>query len=54
MRNCQDTFETRKRFFISAFSICMTVSESVEKSGMFYRVVLDCKKKQGGVGMILH
>ena len=24
MRNFQDTFETRKRFFISAFSICMT------------------------------
>ena len=26
MRNFQDTFETRKRRFISAFSICMTVS----------------------------
>ena len=25
MRNFQDTFETRKRLFISAFSICMTV-----------------------------
>ena len=25
MRNLQDTFETRKRSFISAFSICMTV-----------------------------
>ena len=25
MRNFQDTFETRKRPFISAFSICMTV-----------------------------
>ena len=24
MRNFQDTFETRKRLFISAFSICMT------------------------------
>ena len=24
MRNFQDTFETRKRSFISAFSICMT------------------------------
>ena len=23
--NCQDTFETRTRSFISAFSICMTV-----------------------------
>ena len=25
MRNFHDTFETRKRSFISAFSICMTV-----------------------------
>ena len=25
MRNFQDTFETLKRSFISAFSICMTV-----------------------------
>ena len=25
MRNFQDTLETRKRSFISAFSICMTV-----------------------------
>ena len=25
MRNFQDTFETNKRSFISAFSICMTV-----------------------------
>ena len=25
MRNFQDTFETRKRSFISAFSICMTL-----------------------------
>ena len=25
MRNFQDSFETRKRSFISAFSICMTV-----------------------------
>ena len=26
MRNFQDTIETHKRSFISAFSICMTVS----------------------------
>ena len=26
MRNFQDTFETRKQSFVSAFSICMTVS----------------------------
>ena len=25
MRNFQDNFETRKRSYISAFSICMTV-----------------------------
>ena len=25
MRNFQDTFETYKRTFISAFSVCMTV-----------------------------
>ena len=25
MRNFQDTFEIRKRLFVSAFSICMTV-----------------------------
>ena len=25
MRNFQDVFETRKRSFITAFSICMTV-----------------------------
>ena len=25
MQNFQDTFETRKRSFISGFSICMTV-----------------------------
>ena len=25
MQNFQDNFETRKRLFISAFSICMTV-----------------------------
>ena len=26
MRNFQDTLETRKQWFISAFSICMTVT----------------------------
>ena len=26
MRNFQDTFETRKRSFISVFTICMTVA----------------------------
>ena len=31
MRNFQDTFETRKRSFISTFSICMTVPLSKKK-----------------------
>ena len=33
MQNFQDAFETRKRSFISAFSICMTVplSKAFEK-----------------------
>ena len=30
MRNFQDTFETRERSFISAFSICMTVAIPAE------------------------
>ena len=30
MRNFQDTFETRKRSFISAFSILMTVPLTTE------------------------
>ena len=36
MRNFQDAFESRKRSFICAFSICMTVSlrnEMNEKAG---------------------
>ena len=32
MRNFQDTFETRKRSFISAFSIYMAVSLNLENS----------------------
>ena len=28
MQNFQDSFETRKRSFISAFSICMTIALS--------------------------
>ena len=32
MRNFQDTFETRKRSFISAFSICTTVPLIMTKS----------------------
>ena len=31
MRGFQDTFETSKRSFIGAFSICMTVSLKVEE-----------------------
>ena len=32
MQIFQDTFETRKQSFISAFSICMTVLEKVKVS----------------------
>ena len=36
MRNFQDTFKTRKRSFISAFSICMTVPLNIsEKDYVF-------------------
>ena len=35
MRNFQNTFETRKRLFISAFGICMTVRlKQGEKLGL--------------------
>ena len=33
MGNCQDTFETRKRSVISAFSICMTVPFRKNETG---------------------
>ena len=36
MRNFKDTFKTRKRSFISAFSICMTVPLNIsEKDYVF-------------------
>ena len=45
MQNFQDTFETRKRLFISAFSICMTVplkycnrENIIEKKGNAERI----------------
>ena len=37
MRNVQDSFETRSRSFISAFSICMTVLLMNEKDFGLYR-----------------
>ena len=43
MRNFQDAFETRKRSFISAFSICMTVPLSTNPSGILIKIKL--KKK---------
>ena len=43
MRNFQDTFESRKPSFISAFSICMTVPLSCLKKGAGYTV--DCKPR---------
>ena len=30
MRNFQDTFETRKQSFMSAFTICMTVTLNIQ------------------------
>ena len=36
MRNFQDTFETRKRSFISAFSICVNVNLNEIASLLFY------------------
>ena len=35
MQNFTDTFETRKRLFISAFSICMTVPLMEKRSSSF-------------------
>ena len=55
MRNVQDTFETRKRSCISAFSICMTVPlnkfqqtlELVTSEGKVRR----CKNHIGCIGV---
>ena len=58
MENFQDTFETPKRSFISAFSVCMTVPERLENyeflrfllCSQLYRfedtkcIALDCTK----------
>ena len=38
MQNFQDTFETRKRSFISAFLICMTVP-SKEPRNFILRII---------------
>ena len=48
MRNFQDTFETRKRLFISAFSICMTVPLSFKFIAEMVLVIffeIECMKK---------
>ena len=37
MRNIQDSFETRKSSFISAFSICMTVLLKHENVGYLFK-----------------
>ena len=47
MRNFWDTFETQKRSFIRAFSICLTVPlmvvlEIVQLTWHFYYVVNNC------------
>ena len=45
MRNSQYSFETRKRSFISAFSICMTVLLKVNsRSEIWRRSPIKCKK----------
>ena len=44
MQNFQDTFETRKRSFISAFSICMTVPLMTVIYIYFRRTEVFCKK----------
>ena len=51
MRNFQDTFETRERSFISAFSICMTAplgiaSVNVTKSAVSIFCPVDPVKNQ--------
>ena len=50
MRNFQDTFETRKRSFISAFSICMTVPLRKDKvlirGGLQTSHRFGCKRNQ--------
>ena len=60
MRYIQDTFETRKRSFISAFSICMTVPLNVRKTftrrpGCFLNVlcVFTLLLESGGVVSML-
>ena len=39
MQNFQDTFETRKQSFISAFSICMTVPIKQFKQLIFRLII---------------
>ena len=52
MRDFQDTFATRKRSFISALSICMTVPLKLE----FYTILSSAtnvyKQKQPLVGVV--
>ena len=47
MRNFQDTFEARKRSFISGFSVCMNVPlmfyEQI-KTNMMYKISVKSKK----------
>ena len=47
MQNFQDTFETRKQSFISAFSICITVTliNTVILSETFLKVIANHKMK---------
>ena len=45
MRNFQDTFETRKRSFISTFSICMTVPLKEELARYFINALVFSDRK---------
>ena len=46
MRNFQDTFETRKRSFVSAFSICMTIPVKYAIFFESYMVLIRLKIKK--------
>ena len=51
MRNFQDTFETRKRSFIGAFSICMAVPSNIEFSLLTF-ILLILKNLEAAICMI--
>ena len=44
MRNFQDTFEIRKRSFLSVFPICVTVP-LIPKNGMYRTIIVQTYEK---------